>query len=291
MSRAYIRIGDGALEDSRKRWGFVYKDADPRMGGDVKEFAASSYIEEAGEHTDPRTVEAAFDWGVRFVVTGTNRNSVNSVNGRIAAFNRALYDTDESGVRHYKRVTVVDESHRVSVTGIARPIGGISGFYRSRQRGGLDVAEIEFRLRVDRPELCDWNVAPETEVFYESDLGVGGYGLNTTNNGVYKGTWVYMREIEVRVDAGDKVTLTTVGRGVARPWFLTDYDYKMKRQSDEMSVDGAVLLIESPGLLLVSFDPSMGVDFNLVIEHGAAMADVSSSMMMSDMTGGMPPEE
>ena len=67
MLTARIKIGDGEIKDTRD-YGFVYLDSDKRVGADSKGFESTSYPEEEGEHIIPKTVDAAFDYNVKFFI-------------------------------------------------------------------------------------------------------------------------------------------------------------------------------------------------------------------------------
>ncbi len=159
MIRTRIQIGDGTIEDFYSKWGFIYMDADERTEAPVKERAVSNYAEEAGEHTDPRTVQAPFDYTAKFLIEAPNKNLLNA-NAKIAAFNAALYSQQEgSDIRRYKTVTFYNDYNRVKIVGIPEPIAEPASFYRRQDGSQMDCAEVELKIRVGDPKQCDFNLS------------------------------------------------------------------------------------------------------------------------------------
>lgn len=156
MIRVRIQIGDGAVEDTYNKWGFIYMDADERTEAPVKGRETTSYAEEAGEHTDNRTVPDAFDYTAKFLIEAPNRN-LGNVNARIAEFNRALY-SQLGDIRHYKTVTFYNDLNRVKIVGLPEPIAVPTEVYHSRRYGELDFAIVELKLRVSDPTRCDFDL-------------------------------------------------------------------------------------------------------------------------------------
>ena len=122
MITSRIQIAGGQILDTYKGYGFIYMSADNRTEAPIKKRDVTSYAEEAGEHTDPRTVQDAFDYKVKFLIEAPNQNLVNA-NTRIAAFNKALYtQQSNSDVRTYKEVTFYDDYKRVKIVGLPEPL-------------------------------------------------------------------------------------------------------------------------------------------------------------------------
>ena len=67
MIRARIQIENGEIYDSYDKYGFVYLDADERTASDIQDYTSTKYVEDAEEHIDPRTIEVAFDYKVKFL--------------------------------------------------------------------------------------------------------------------------------------------------------------------------------------------------------------------------------
>jgi len=158
MITTRIKIGDGPVQDFYEAWGFIYMDADERTEAPVKSFEKSAYAEEPGEHIDPRTVQDAFDYTATFLLECPNRDFVNA-NSRIAAFNKALYTADAaSGVRTYKTVTFYNDHNRVKIVGVPEPVAEPKSFFRRQDGSVMDCAEVTLKLRVERPDLCDFDL-------------------------------------------------------------------------------------------------------------------------------------
>lgn len=157
MITSRIQIGNGAIEDFYEKWGFKFKESDNRLEAPIKKRDSTSYIEEAGEHIDPRTVPDAFDYKVKFIIDCPNRDLVNA-NAKIAAFNNALYERiSGSDIRKYKVVTFFNDRDRVKIVGIPEPIAVPSEFYRRQDGRMMDAAVVELSIRVYDPTLCDFN--------------------------------------------------------------------------------------------------------------------------------------
>jgi len=158
MIKVRLQIGDGPIEDTFAKWGFIFMDADKRTEAPIKGRPTSSYAEEAGEHTDPRTVPDAFDYKVTFLIEAPNRNLTN-VNAKIAAFNKALYTrTAGSDIRTYKEVTFYNDYNRVKIVGLPEPIAEPTEFYRRHDGRVMDCAEVELKIRVSNPSLCNFSL-------------------------------------------------------------------------------------------------------------------------------------
>lgn len=158
MITTRIKIGNGAIVDTTRTWGLIYIEADKRTEAPIKQRDATTYIGEAGEHTDPRTVQAAFDYTVKFLIEAPNTNMSNA-NARIAAFNKALY-TQETGsvIRTYKTVTFYNDRDRVKIVGIPEPIAEPTEFYRRQDGSVMDCVEVELKIRVTDPTQCDFSL-------------------------------------------------------------------------------------------------------------------------------------
>jgi hypothetical protein len=154
MIRVRIKIGDGAIEDTFTAHKLIYMDADNRTEAPIKKRDVTSYAEQAGENTDPRTVQDAFDYKVRFIIDGQNTNLAN-VNAIIAAFNKKLYTQPaNSDIRTYKEVAFYNDFKRVKIVGLPEPIAEPKEMKRSRN--GFDFAEIELVIHVSDPTKCNF---------------------------------------------------------------------------------------------------------------------------------------
>lgn len=151
-----IKIGDGAIEDTFTAHKLIYIDADNRTEAPLKAHDSTSHLGGAGEHTDPRTVQDAFDYKATFIIDGQDTDLKN-VNAVVAAFNRKLYtQTEGSAIRRYKEVTFYNDFRRVKIVGLPKPIAEPKEMKRSRN--GYDFAEVEFIIHVSDPTKCDFNL-------------------------------------------------------------------------------------------------------------------------------------
>lgn len=161
MIKVRLQIGSGDILDTEEAYGFIYLDSDKRVGAPSKGFESTSYPEEDGEHIIPYSVDAAFDYKVKFFVQAT---SVANANAKIAAFNSALYDyiTDENDnptpVKMYKQVTFYNDYKRHKIVGYPQEISEAEDFWRDRTNQVNDVVVIEWTIRVNKPSLCDFSI-------------------------------------------------------------------------------------------------------------------------------------
>lgn len=151
------------MADTFDEYGLCYLSSDNRLAADVKGFETTSYPEEEGEHTDGKTVEAAFDYKVKFLVQAKDAD-LNNANAIVDNFNRALYDKSDvldSDVRIYKTVTFYNDYKRVKIVGVPKPISTPKSFWRDAKGNVADAAEVEFTIRVTKPSLCDFDLRDE----------------------------------------------------------------------------------------------------------------------------------
>lgn len=157
MTTARIKIGDGAIEDTFAAHKLIYMGADNRTEAPIKKRDVTTYAEQAGDNTDPRTVQDAFDYKATFIIDGQNTDLKN-VNAIIAAFNRKLYTQPAgSNIRTYKEVTFYNDFKRVKIVGLPEPIAEPKEM--KRNRNGFDFAEVEFIIHVSDPTKCDFNLS------------------------------------------------------------------------------------------------------------------------------------
>lgn len=157
MINVRIKIGDGATEDTFAAHKLIYMESDHRTEAPIKKRDTTAYAEEAGEHTDHRTVQDAFDYKVRFIIDGQNTNLAN-VNATIAAFNAKLYTQPaNSDIRTYKEVTFYNDFKRVKIVGLPEPIAECKELYRTVN--GYDCAIVEWTIHVSNPTKCDFNLS------------------------------------------------------------------------------------------------------------------------------------
>lgn len=180
MINVRIKIGEGNIEDIFTHHDLIYKDSDDITEAPIKNRYTSSYAEEAGNHTDPRTVQDAFDYNVRFVIDSQDTN-IENVNAIVERFNQQLYtQEDGSDIRTYKKVTFYNDFKRVTIVGIPNPIAKPKEMFRTK--GGHDYAEIEFTIHVSDPGLCDFSSTIIDDGIYKV---IACAGASSRNNGHY----------------------------------------------------------------------------------------------------------
>ena len=154
MINVRIKIGDGAIEDTFTAHGLIYMDADDRTEAPIKKRDVSSYVEQAGDNTDPRTVQDAFDYKAQFIIDGQDKD-LKRVNSIIAAFNKKLYTQPaNSDIRTYKEVTFYNDFKPCKIVGLPEPIAECKEFKKSRN--GYEFAQVEFVIHVSDPTKCNF---------------------------------------------------------------------------------------------------------------------------------------
>lgn len=159
MLTVRIQIGEGEIQDSTV-YSLVYLSADHRFAADTKGFESTSYPEEEGEHILPKTVDAAFDYKVRFYVRA--EGALENANQKIAAFNELLYSQEQdSDVKTFNLVHFYNDYKKVLIVGYPQPISMATDFWRDGSGRAHDVVVVEWVIRVTKPSLCDFNLASE----------------------------------------------------------------------------------------------------------------------------------
>lgn len=159
MIKVRLQIEDGEILDTETAYGFVYLDSDKRVGAPSKGFEKTSYPEEEGEHILPKTVDDAFDYKVKFFIQAS---SLKNANDRIADFNALLY-TKSGDVKTYKQVTFYNDYKRHKIVGYPSEISEAQDFWRDRTNQLNDIIIVEWTIRVNKPSLCDFNLAEDEE--------------------------------------------------------------------------------------------------------------------------------
>jgi hypothetical protein len=155
MLKARIKIGNGATVDTMT-YGLVYLDSDKRVGAPSKGFETTAYPEEEGEHILAKTVDAAFDYVVKFFIQA---DSLANANDKIAAFNAMLYtQTSGSDTKEYKTVEFYNDYKRHKIVGCPHPIDEAQEFWRDQTNQLSDIIVVEWTIRVVKPSLCDFNL-------------------------------------------------------------------------------------------------------------------------------------
>lgn len=156
MITARIRIGDTGDPVDTQSYGLVYVSSDSILGAPSKGFESTSYPEQEGENINPKTVDAAFDYTVKFFIKADDLLNANSI---IKAFNDSLFTQAEgSDVKEYKRVYFYNDYKRVLIVGYPSPIQEATNFWRDTKGDVHDVVVVDFKIRVDQPHLCNFNL-------------------------------------------------------------------------------------------------------------------------------------
>lgn len=154
MINVRIKIGDGAIEDTFAAHKLIYMDADNRTEAPIKKRDVTTYAEQAGDNTDPRTVQDAFDYKVKFIIDGQDKD-LKRVNSIIAAFNKKLYTQPaDSDIRTYKVVTFYNDFKPCKIVGLPEPIPECKEFKKSRN--GYEFAQVELVIHVSDPMKCNF---------------------------------------------------------------------------------------------------------------------------------------
>lgn len=159
MITCRIQIQDGPVLDTYEGHRLIYKESDNRTEAPIKKRDATSYLEQAGENIDPRTVQDAFDYKVQFIIEAPNKNLQNA-NAIIAAFNKKIYTQPaNSDIRIYKEITFYNDYKRVKIVGIPEPIAEPKELYRRQNGDAMDCAIVELTIHVSDPAKCDFNLS------------------------------------------------------------------------------------------------------------------------------------
>ncbi|MDE6649294.1 MAG: hypothetical protein K2K45_05130 [Muribaculaceae bacterium] len=159
MINSRIQIENGAVEDFYTEWGFIYMSGDRRFAPPEKKRDKSSYIEEAGAHEDPRTVDDEFDYTARFLIETPNRNLINA-NSKIHAWNEAVRErTAGSDIKRCRTVTFYDDFKRCKIVGIPEIIEDADekDYYRRANRDAMDCVVVPLTIHVSNPNLCEFD--------------------------------------------------------------------------------------------------------------------------------------
>lgn len=168
MLTARIKIGSDSIRDTQY-YGLVYLDSDKRVGPDSKGFESTQYPEEEGEHVIPKTVDAPFDYKVKFFIDPSvpaGQAPANyTVSQKIKAFNEALFDYvldpggQETSVKEYKKVEFYNDYKRHKIVGYPKEISEATEFWRDPSNQLNDIVVVEFTIRVVKPSECNFYAA------------------------------------------------------------------------------------------------------------------------------------
>lgn len=183
MINTRIKIEDGEINGFYTKWGFIYMSGDSRFAPPEKKRDTTSYVEEAGEHTDPRTVDDVFDYSAKFLIESPNKDLVNA-NAKIKAWNDAvrerIYGID---VKRCKKVTFYDDYKRCKIVGIPEMIEEATekDYYRRQDGSVMDCVVVELKIHVSNPLECDFSTSSYENPFL---LESGNYMQLLCENGM-----------------------------------------------------------------------------------------------------------
>lgn len=162
MIRVRLQIENGEIKDTYDAYGLIYLSADHRFAPPIKDFEKTSYPEQAGENTDNRTVDDAFDYKVTFFVECPNSN-LDNANVRIKAVNDLMY-SKSGDIKTFKEWTLYNDYKKVKIVGIPQPIEEAKEFWRDNKGKVHDCVQIELTLHVSKPHLCDFSTFSDMDV-------------------------------------------------------------------------------------------------------------------------------
>ena len=148
--RVKIQIGDAAAADSLDQWGLTYVSSDNIFGAPIKERESVSYAEQNGECLDRRAVMAPFDYKVTFAILGDTRSSANT---KIKRFNQAMIESTVGDVMTFHRIKILNPYKGTLICGIPQPISEAKSYWRD----DLGCVVADLKIRVDKPQLCDFD--------------------------------------------------------------------------------------------------------------------------------------
>lgn len=154
MINTRLQIDNGGVFDTYTEYGLLYLDADERLAPPTKGFEKTTYVEEEGEHIDPKTVDDAFDYKATFLVQAKN-SDIENANIIIRDFNKRLY-TQDGDVKTFKQITFYNDFNRVKIVGYPQPIAEAKSFWRDKHGNVADAVQVELTIRVTKPSLCDF---------------------------------------------------------------------------------------------------------------------------------------
>lgn len=159
MLRVRIKIGDSQIVDTQDEYGFIYLDSDKRFAAPTKGFESSSYAEQEGENIIPETVDAPFDYKVKFFIQASTTDDANK---KIKAFNDDLY-TKTGDIKTFKQVAFYNDYKRHKIVGYPQPISEATEFWQDgipvsdpRHKNINDIVIVEWTIRVTKPSLCEY---------------------------------------------------------------------------------------------------------------------------------------
>lgn len=158
MIRVRLQIGNEEILDTINEHSLVYLNSDTIFSPPLRAFESTKYPEADGENIHPVTVYEPFDYKVKFFVQA--ESGVENANKKIAAFNQRLFSSSTSGLKTFKRVAFYNDYKKVKIVGIPNLISEVDedDFWRDSDGRTTDVVCVEWTIRVDKPQECDFNL-------------------------------------------------------------------------------------------------------------------------------------
>lgn len=157
MLRVKLKVGTGPSLYTDTNYGFIYLDSDKRVGPESKGFEKTSYPEQEGENIIPKTVDAPFDYKVKFFVQS---DSLHGANEKIVIFNNSLYEQVQgSSVKTFKKVEFYNYYKRHKIVGYPQEIPLATDYWHDTNNQVNDVVVVEWTIRVTKPSECDFNLS------------------------------------------------------------------------------------------------------------------------------------
>lgn len=154
MIKVRVQIDNGDIVDIFEQYGLVFIKSDTLFEAPIKKMEATSYPEEEGEHLTGKTVSDAFDYKVTFFV---QTNSISNANEIINQFNKELY-TQVGDMKIFKCVSFYDDYKKVKIVGFPSLLSEGKDFFRDTKGKQYDIVLTEWKIRVMKPSLCDFNL-------------------------------------------------------------------------------------------------------------------------------------
>ena len=156
MITVRLQISGGEIKDTAQEYGLVYLESDSILASPIKDFEKTTYAETEGSNIDPNTVDAEFDYKVKFFVKADG--NLGNANAVIAKFNKELYEEDADHIKTFKQVAFYNDYKKVKIVGYPSPIEQATDFWRDRLGRQADVVCVEWNIKVNKPSLCDFNL-------------------------------------------------------------------------------------------------------------------------------------
>lgn len=163
MIRCGIKISNGEVKDSFTEYGLIFISSDKIFAPPTKGMLEESFVEEAGVHTDKKTVDDKFEYNVKFLIECPNTD-INNANIKIANINSLMYEQEQgSDIKTFKEWTIHNYKDRVKITGIPSPISSVDAddFFRDKNGIQHDAVVVELKLNVINPKKCDFATSNE----------------------------------------------------------------------------------------------------------------------------------